>query len=238
MSNQSLFVKIVIWFMVFLMSVGFAALVVTPFMSGSLFGGDNGRSATEELRDDARADIRDLNCGAEKVAAKNVDDCREAYSSLGSAYTTLAYPADETATELPKDSKRNLDRAQDAYKLAYELDTKNNDAAERYASFLRDQGESEKAVTLWAELVKREPKNEGYLLQLAEGQAQTNKLDLAIETYTGFLKKFPDSGQLTSIEERIAELKTQKADQAKQAAAGAAGGLPGGAGGDLPISVN
>lgn len=231
MSNQSMFVKIVIWFMVFLMSVGFAALVITPFMGNGLFGGGDGRGATEELLDEARADVRSGKCTADKVPAAKQEACRDALMQLGSAYQTLAYPSDDTATELPKDSKRNLERAGDAYRAAYELDKTNEDAAKQYGAFLRDQGKYDQSITIWQALVKANPGTEDFLLQLAAAQSQGGKLDPAIDTYTSFIKKFPESGQLDSIREEIANLKQQKKDQAAQAAAG------GGLGGNTPITV-
>lgn len=231
MSNQSLFVKIVIWFMVFLMSVGFAALVITPFMGNGLFGGGDGRGATEELLEEARADVRENKCTAEKVPAADQETCRDAFMQLGSAYQTLAYPSDDTATELPKDSKRNLERAGDAYKAAYDLDPTNEDAAKQYGAYLRDQGKFDQSIKIWQALVKANPKSEDYLLQLAAAQSQGNQLDPAIATYTSFVKKFPESGQLESIREEITNLKQQKTDQAAQSAAG--GALGGGA----PITV-
>lgn len=231
MSNQSVFVKIVIWFMVFLMSVGFAALVITPFMGNGLFGGGDGRGATEELLEEARADVRSNKCTADKVPAAKQETCRDAFMQLGSAYQTLAYPSDDTATELPKDSKRNLERAGDAYRAAYELDTKNEDAAKQYGAYLRDQGKYDQSITIWQALVKANPSTEDYLLQLAAAQSQGGKLDPAIATYTSFIKKFPDSGQLDSIREEINNLKQQKKDQAAQAASG------GGLGGATPITV-
>lgn len=233
MSNQSPFVKFVIWVMVFLMSIGFAALVITPFMSGGgIFGSGDGRGATEKLLDEARSDVRKNDC-ADTKAKKTADEittCRDAYMQLGAAYQTLAVPTDTTATALPKDSQRNVDRAGEAYKAAYELDVLDDDAAQQYASFLRDAQKYDASIKIWEALIKRNPKTEEYVLQLATAQQYNNNLDLAIATYKDFLKKFPDSGQKTSIEEQIVELEQQKKDQAAQQAAG-------GAGGNLPIDI-
>lgn len=234
MSNQSPFVKFVIWVMVFLMSIGFAALVITPFMSGGgLFGSNDGRGATEKLLDEARGDVRKNDCADDKVekTKAKISTCRDAYMQLGAAYQTLAVPSDTTATELPKDSQRNLDRAGEAYKAAYELDVTDDDATQQYASYLRDSQKYDASIKLWNALIKRNPKTEEYVLQLAFAQESSNNLDLAIATYTDFLKKFPESGQKSSIEEKIIELKQQKKDQAAQQAAG-------GAGGNLPIDIS
>jgi tetratricopeptide (TPR) repeat protein len=237
MSNQSPFVKFVIWVMVFLMSIGFAALVITPFMSGGLFGSGDGSDATQKLLDEARSDVRTNHCTDTKTEKSKaiIKKCREGYMQLGAAYQTLATSSidtnDTTQTAPPKDYQRNIDRAGDAYEAAYKLDVTNDEAAQQYASYLRDAGKYERSIAIWEGLIKRNPKNEDYLIQLAYAQQSNNNLDLAIATYTDFLKKFPDSGQKTSIEEQIADLKKQKKDQAAQQAAGGA------AGSNLPINV-
>lgn len=235
MHNQSLFVKVVIWFMIFLMSVGFAALVIAPFMSGSsLFGGSDGRSATEELLQEARADVKRDRCTDEKdvPTGKRLDRCKDALLSVGSSYISLASPTQEDP-EPPRDSQRNLDRAEDAYRAAYELDTKDADIAARYAGFLRDAGKSQEALDIWTTLVKANPKNEDYLIQKAGAQSQTQDLDGAIATYRLFLKRFPDSGQVEQIKEQIKTLQDQKKEQANGGGASALGGA-----GSAPITIN
>jgi tetratricopeptide (TPR) repeat protein len=215
MNNQSLFVKIVIWLMVFLMSVGFAALVISPFAGGSLFGGSSGREATEELVDEARADVKKHDCADEdaKLTGKQLAACKDALQQLAAAYTTLAQP-DEGATELPRDYQRNIDRAGDAYKRLYEIDKSDEDGTALYAGFLRDSGKTQESVDLWTVLVKQHPKNEDYLLNQAGGQQQLGDLDQAIATLQTYVKRFPDSGQIGTIKDEIKALRKQKQEQA------------------------
>jgi len=222
MHNQSFFVKATIWFMVFLMSVGFIALVITPFLgSGSLFGDSSGRDATQELLDDARADVRRDKCTTNpaKIDGKREARCREALNELGSAYRSLAAPPSDATSEddIPKDSRRNLGRAEDAYQAAYELDPANEDSAKQYAAFLRDQGKSQQSLSIWTALVKAYPRNEDYLIQQAAAYSASSQVDKAITSFKLFVTRFPDSGQLTTVKEQIKQLE----EQAKPGAAGA-----------------
>ena len=233
MNSQSWFVKFVIWFMIFLMSVGFAALVITPFLGGSsLFGNDNGKSATQTQLDEARGDVRKHHCSetGRTFTAKEKSTCREALITVAQSYRTLATP-EQDATDYPKGYKQNLARAQEAFRDAYELDTTDTETAQDYAAFLVQQNSAASAVPVLQPLVKADPKNEDLLLALAAAQAAANKTDDAIASYTKFTKLFPTSGQVESIKEQINQLKDQK----KQAAtAGAAGG---GLGGNLSTSI-
>ncbi|MCW2920842.1 MAG: hypothetical protein JWL76_716 [Thermoleophilia bacterium] len=227
MQQNSLFVKIVIWSMVFLMSVGFIALVIAPFVgSTNLFGGD-ARSATEEQLDEAKADIKQDKCADEqaKYTDAALKRCKEALQTVASAYTTLAQP-EEGATELPRDGQRNIDRAGDAFRRLYEIDKADDENAALYAGFLRDSGKSQQALDLWTQLVKEHPDDEDYLLQQAGAYTQTQQLDKAIATLRLYVKKFPDSGQIESIKEQIKSLQDQQEQQAAGAGAGAAGGAP------------
>jgi len=233
MQNQSPFVKTVIWFMVFLMSVGFLALVIQPFVGGSLFGSGDGRGATQELLDDARADVRADKCTAAPatITGKRQDRCVEALIELGSNYATLAQPPTQTSAddkvEIPKDAQRSTDRAIDAYKAAYKLAPNTPEAAETYAGYLIEQGKAQEALPVWTALVKQNPAEEDYLLQQAGAFSQTNDTAKAIEAYQVFLKKFPESGQVDAIKDQIKTLE----EQAKAAASG------GGGAGNLPINV-
>jgi hypothetical protein len=226
MHNQSPFVKLVIWLMIFLMSVGFAALVISPFLGGgSLFGGgDNGRDATRKIVTEARADAQKDHCTDTKPrpTGKRLHRCEDALGRLASSYMTLATPA-QGETEAPRDSKRNLDRAEHAWRALYELDPTNEENTARYAGFLRDSGKPDQALKLWQRLVKQHPKNEEYLLQLAGAYQQTNALDQAIATFRLFIKRFPDSGDVQTAKDQIKAIQ----DQQKQQAAGGGAGTPG-----------
>ncbi len=227
MQQNSLFVKIVIWSMVFLMSIGFIGLVIAPFVGNTnLFGGD-ARSATEEQLKDAQADVKKDDCADEKATYTDAQlkRCKEALQTVASAYTTLAQP-EEGATELPRDGQRNIDRAGDAFRRLYEIDKTDDENAALYAGFLRDSGKSEQALKLWTTLVKQNPDDEDYLLQQAGGYTQTQQLDKAIATLRLYVKKFPDSGQIESIKEQIKSLQDQQKEQAAGGGAGAAGGAP------------
>ena len=227
MQQNSLFVKIVIWSMVFLMSIGFIGLVIAPFVGQTnLFGGD-ARSATEEQLDEAQADIKRDDCADEKAKYSDAQlkRCKEALQTVASAYTTLAQP-EEGATELRRDAQRNIDRAGDAFRRLYEIDTADDENAALYAGFLRDSGKSEQALELWTRLVKENPADEDYLLQQAGAYTQTQELDKAIATLRLYVKKFPDSGQIESIKEQIKSLQDQQEQQAAGGGAGAAGGAP------------
>lgn len=233
MNNQSLFVKIVIWFMVFLMSVGFAALVVAPFMGGTdLFGDSSGRGATQQLVDEARADIAKNDCTSTdpKPTGKQLERCKEALLQLASSYTTLASP-DEGATEAPRDSRRNQQRAWDAYRTLYELDTKDEESATMHASALRAAGKAAQALPIWAVLVKEHPQNEDYILAQADAHSAAGDPDKAIATYRLYVKRFPDSGQIDLVKEEIENLQEQK----EQAAAGGGQTITGPDG--QPISI-
>jgi tetratricopeptide (TPR) repeat protein len=229
MQNQSLFVKIVIWLMIFLMSVGFAALVIAPFVqTSSLFGGSgSGHDATKELVKEARADIKKDDCTDTKppIEGKRLDRCKAAFQSLASSYTTLTRP-EEDGGEVPRDAKRNFDRAGDAWRSLYELDKDDEDSAVRYADYLSQAGKSQQSLDLWTKLVNEHPKNEDYLLRQAGVYTQLQQLDKAIATYQLFKKQFPESGQIEQIDEEIKNLQEQKKQQA-------AGG-----GQNAPISVN
>lgn len=219
MSNQSPFVKFVIWLMIFLMSVGFAALVITPFLSGSsLFGDGTGRSATEKLVEEAQVKVEKHDCSTapkkgEKVAPAKMKACQDALEQLASAYTTLSQP-DPDQTEPPRDSKRNIARAGEAWKALYLLDATNNENMARYAGHLRDAGDSQKSLDLWTVLVRRAPKNEDYLLQQAAAYNQLGKTDEAIATLRAYIKRFPDSGQVEQIKSDIKALQDYKKQQA------------------------
>lgn len=229
MNNQSLFVKIVIWLMIFLMSVGFAALVIAPFVQqSSLFGGNGtGRGATEKLVKEARADIRKDRCTDTKppIEGKRLARCKEAFQSLAASYTTLSRPEQDGA-EPPRDAKRNFDRAGDAWRALYELDKDDEDSAVRYADYLSQAGKSQQSLDLWTKLVNENPRNEDYLLRQASVYTQLQQLDKAIASYQLFKKLFPESGQLEQIDEEIKKLREQKQQQA-------AGG-----GANAPISVS
>ena len=229
MNNQSTFVKFVIWFMVFLMSVGFAALVIAPFAGTSFIGGNSGRKATEKLVTEARADVKKYDCANEdaKLTKAQVKGCKEALSQLASAYTTLASPEDG-AQELPRDGQRNIERAGDAFKRLYEIDSADSQNAALYAGYLRDTGKPDQALKIWTLLVKDNPRNEDYLLQQAGAYQQMQDTDEAIKTLQLYIKRFPDSGQLKTIKDEIKNLRTQ-ADEA------ANGGIDAG---DLPIDVS
>ena len=235
MHNQSPFVKVVIWLMIFLMSIGFVALVITPFLGGgSFFGDDSGRGATEELVQEARADIEKDDCTdtKDRPTGKRLDRCKEALTQLASSYTTLASP-DETTGESPRDAQRNIDRSLDAKKALYELDEADDDSAELYASGLREAGKAKQSLEIWTRLVKENPDEEDYLLQQAVAYQGTQETDKAIATFKAFVKKFPESGQVEAINEQIKTLQ----EQAKQEAANKVG-TPGAAGaGNLPITV-
>lgn len=219
MPNQSLFVKIVIWFMVFLMSVGFVGLVIAPFVSNTaLFGGDpSGRSATQELVVEAREDVRRDDCTdtEDKPTGARLERCKDALERLASSYTTLATPG-ETDTEVPRDSRRNLERAGDAWRTLYELDPEDDESAARYAGFLRDSGKTQQSLDIWTRLAKENPENEDYLLQQAGAYTQLQQTDEAIATYRTFIRRFPESGQIEQIREEIENLREQQ----EQAAAG------------------
>lgn len=229
MNNQSLFVKIVIWFMIFLMSVGFAALVISPWAGSSFFGDSSGRGATEEIVSSARAKVEKYGCADEdaKLTQAEVKKCKNALKELASAYTTLAQP-EEGATELPRDYQRNIDRAGVAFRRLYLLDKADQDNAALYAGFLRDTGKSQESLDIFTVLVKQHPKNEDYLLAQAGAQSQLQKTDEAIKTLQLYVKRFPDSGQVEQIKEEIKSLQKQQKEQA-------AGG--GAAGGNLPINI-
>ncbi|MCW2956837.1 MAG: hypothetical protein JWO69_1706 [Thermoleophilia bacterium] len=226
MSNQSMIVKVTVWFMVFLMSVGFAALVVQPFLGGaSLFGDDSGRGATEDLLEESRAAVREDKCNdtEPKITGERLERCRKAYRDLGSAYQTLAVPItnDDGTQEAPADYERNLERAGDAYEAAYELDPSDTKTAETYAGYLQGQGKANLATPIWTQLVKSDPENEDYLLALAQSQQGANELDAAIATLRSYLKKFPESGEVDSVKDQIESIQEQQA----QASAGGAGNI-------------
>lgn len=233
MNNQSLFVKVVVWFMVFLMSVGFAALVVAPFAGSSLFGGGGGRKATEKLVAEAREDVARDDCADEdaKPTGARLERCKEALAQLASAYTTLAQPDEVTSPdqepELPRDYQRNIDRAGDAFKRLYEIDTTDEDNAALYAGYLRDTGKPDRALEIWTKLAKENPKNEDYLLQKAGAHQQLGDVDEAIATLRQYVRRFPDSGQVDNIREEIRNLEKQQEEQAAGGPAGAA-----------PITIN
>ncbi len=222
MNNQSLFVKIVIWFMVFLMSVGFAALVIAPFAGSSFLGGGSGREATEELVTEARETIDANGCDEEgaTLSGAKLDTCKEALKQLASANP------EEGAEELTRDYQRNIERAGEAFGRLYEIDKDDDDSAALYAGYLRDTGKSQESLDIWVALVKKNPKNEDYLLQQAGAQQQLGDTDAAIKSLNLYVKRFPDSGQVDNIKEEIKNLRDQQEQQA-------AGG-----GGDLPISIN
>lgn len=223
MQNNSIFVKIVVWSMVFLMSIGFIGLVLAPFVGQTnLFGGDP-RSATQEQLEEAQAEVRKHDCADESktFTGAELERCKEALQTVASAYTTLAQP-EEGATEIPRDSQRNIERAGEAFKRLYEIDKTDDDNAALYAGFLRDTGKPEQALKIWTELVKKNPNDEDYLLQQAGAYAQTQQLDKAIATLRQYIRKFPESGQVESIREQIEALQEQK----EQAAAGGGGGAP------------
>lgn len=226
MSNQSWFVKVTIWFMVFLMSVGFVALVITPFLGGgTLFGDPSGRETTLEELEKAREKVRKNDC-TDKPAptGERLETCRTALLELAGAHRALSNP-EEGAEEPPKDFQRNVDRAGDAYRAAYELDPQHRETAEAYAAFLRDYGGAEQALPIWTSLVKQYPKEEDYLLQQAGAYEGLQRYDEAIATYRLFLRRFPDSGQADQVKEQI------KAVQEQQKAEAAGGG-------ELPIEVS
>ncbi|MCZ4495603.1 MAG: Tetratricopeptide repeat, partial [Thermoleophilia bacterium] len=203
------------------MSVGFALLVISPFLGGaSLFGSNDGRGATQELLDDSREKVREDNCSDTKKppTGKRLARCQEAFTELGSAYQTLAAPITNSdgTQEAAKDFQRNIDRATDAYKASYELDPTDVKSAERYAGFLQGQGKAALALPIWTALVKAEPNNEDYLLNLATAHQGNGDTDKAIATFNAFLKKFPESGSVDGVKEEIENIKEQEA----QAAAG------------------
>lgn len=229
MNNQSTFVKATIWFMVFLMSVGFAALVIAPFAGTSLIGGNSGRDATEKLVTSARADVERDNCADEsaQLSKAQIERCKESLKQLASAYTTLASPEDG-ATEMPRDAQRNIERAGDAFQRLYELDKADTDNAALYAGYLRDAGKTDQALKIWTVLVRANPKNEDYLLQQAGAYQQKQDTEQTIKTLQLYVKRFPDSGQLQNIKDQIKTLRKQEQDAAAASSAG----------GDVPINVS
>lgn len=228
MQSNSWFVKFVIWFMIFLMSVGFAALVISPFLGGtSLFGGNNGKSGIEDQLDEARADVRTNHCDDAKhtLTAKQTKACRDAFTSVGDLYNTLATP-DQGATDYPKGYKENLKRGLEAYRAAYALDPKNSDAAQTYAANLQllaqlqiESTGTADAIKVLEPLVKANPKDEDLLKNLASAQAANSSYDAAILSYATFIKRFPNSGQVATIKDTIVQLRDAKKQAADQAAA-------------------
>ena len=96
MHNQSFFVKVTIWFMVFLMSVGFVALVITPFMgSAASSAATTAARRPQELLDEARADVEQGRVHVDRSPrrrGKRATAAARSLSELGSAYRSLAAP--------------------------------------------------------------------------------------------------------------------------------------------------
>lgn len=232
MQSNSPFVKIVIWIMIFLMSVGFAALVIVPFAgNSSLFGGGgDDRSATQELLQEARSDVKKDDCANPKKypAGKRLKRCKVAIGDLAAAYRTLATPPDpqgpDDEVEVPKDAKDNTRKATEMYKLLYDLDPKDRDSIQDLAGWYRDQGKAEESIPLWETLVKRYPDQPDYVLSLAGAQQGAGKTDEAKATFRSFLTKFPD--RESDVEGVKAAIQSIEEQEAAQAAGGGAGGQP------------
>lgn len=230
--QPSLFTKVIIWLMVFLMSVGFAVLVIQPFLGGGGGGGNDVRSTNKKLVDDARETMKEKHCLDTKTAptGATLKACKKALSDMGAGYRNLATPdpnevGPDGVPVTPKDSEVNIDKAQEAFEKLYALDKHDVSSIQTLGSFYRDIGKYDKALPMFALLVKDNPDDPDLLLEQASIAAAATKYDEAIKLYNTAIKRFKDDPD--TIDSAKAGIKQVK-DQQKQASSGASSGLPAG----------
>ncbi|MBC7644127.1 MAG: tetratricopeptide repeat protein [Thermoleophilia bacterium] len=215
-------VKAVFGFMVFLMGVGYLVLILNSFPAFSnLIGGTgSSSSATQRLVDKAQKTIDKQNCRAGMPAGPARTKCKRALEDMGAGYQTLSQPS-ATATELPKDAERNLNKSVEAFKLLVAVDPKDKDSKQFLANAYSSIGKSAQAMPLYQELSKQDPSNDLYLYAYARSAEQAGKKEEALKAYKQYVKLFPEETNTETAQEAIKNIENP------QSAAGTAAALGG-----------
>lgn len=213
-------VKGVMLFMAFLMSVGFAVLIIQPFLGGSLFGDPDGSGATRTLIKEARATVRTKKCAGKMKPGKLRSSCKRALQDLGAGYQALAQPNQQTQ-EPAKNAERYMKQSLEAYQMLYELDPADDDSTQLLAASFAQQNKADKALPLYRRLAKENADNPDYLYAWGATAQQAQKNDEAKKAFQLLLKVAPEDASADTAREALKAIKEQ--EKAGPAAGGGAG---------------
>jgi len=216
-------VKAVFIFMVFLMSVGFLALILSSFpaFTNLISGSGGGTGSTQRIVDGAQKVIDQQHCKAGMPAGPARNKCKTALEDMGAGYQTLSQPTDPTATSLPVDAERNITKEVEAFQLLVAIVPKDKDSQQRLANAYMQVGKYAQAMPLYQSLTQQDPSNDLYLYAYARAAEGAGKKPEALKAYQQYVKLFPDESNAAAASAAI------KSIQNPQSAAGAVG-APGG----------
>jgi tetratricopeptide (TPR) repeat protein len=195
--RQQRFFKIVLAIMAVILGGG---IVIMPFVGlpafSSLLGG--GETRPDEAISTARKHLKAAKPGTQKY--------KDALQELATGYMTLASPNPETG-ELPKNSKKDLQRAAEAFQKLTVLEPDNTDYLEGLASAYGRSNDYAKAAKVYQKLVKIEPEKQDYWYAWAQSADASGDKTTAILAYSKFIKLVPDDPSAEVAADRIKELK-------------------------------
>lgn len=198
-------VKAVMIMMVFLMTVGFAVLIIQPFLGGG-FGGSDPNKATRDIIDEARAAVRENDCAKGMPAGKKRDACKEALLDIGSGYSSLAAP-DQTTGEAPDGAKAYQSKSLEALRLLYSIDPTDKQGIEQLAAQYMLQSKYTDALPLYRNLATKYADEPDYMFAWGQSAQAAQKNDEAIKAYRLVIKTAPEDAVADSAREAIKQIK-------------------------------
>ena len=198
-TQHKMIYRVVFAFMAFVMGIGYILLLLqgTP-----TFNALNSSGRGTDVQNKLIADNREL------LNDDNERNDTEAYQSLGAAYSSRAQPDPENPDVFDeRQSRRDLDKSIESYRLALEKSPKDRDVALSLAQSYLQKGAAGPALEIYAAQVKATPNDSDLLLGYADAAANAGQTDLAITTYERYLKAEPDSPDVDAIKDRIEQLR-------------------------------
>ena len=200
-------VKSVMIAMVFLMTVGFAVLIIQPFIGGGLNSGDPNK-ATRQVIDEARAVLHKNNCEKGMRPGAERNRCKSALLDMGSGYSTLAAP-DPTTNTAPAGAKRYQAKALESLLLLYAIDPTDKRSVEQLAREYMVQNKSKDAVPLYRSLAKKYPAETDYMLAWGQSAQAANQMDEAKRIYRSIIATTPDDANADIARDALKQIKDQ-----------------------------
>jgi tetratricopeptide (TPR) repeat protein len=199
-------VKIVFAFMAFLMSVGYALLILSnvPSFRTAFGGGGSGRDSTKSAVSQAEDKVAKDHC-APGVKGHIKSECVDNLQTIAAGYGTLSQP-DQGSTQTVPDAQHDTDKMVEAYKLAVEIDPNNKDLSAAYGAALTQTGHSKDAEPVFEKLLKSASDQPDYYLGLAQAAQSAGDTATAKTTLQTFLKKFPDDANASTAQDQLDQL--------------------------------
>lgn len=200
-------VKSVMIAMVFLMTVGFAVLIIQPFIGGGLNSGDPNK-ATRQIIDEARTVVQKHSCEKGMKPGAERTKCKQALLDLGSGYSTLAAP-DPTTNEQPEGAKAYQSKALESLRLLYAIDPTDKTSIEQLAREYMVQNKSKDALPLYRSLATKYPAETDYMLAWAQAAQAANQTDEAKRIYRKIIAVAPEDGNADIARDALKQIKQQ-----------------------------